>query len=310
MFGRNAAAKQGSARIGADERYRSVRTILWVIMGLNLAVALAKYLYGTATGSVSMRADGIASVFDAASNIIGLLGLALAARPADANHPYGHAKYETYASAVIGVMLLAAAYNVFTDAYAAFTAPEHTVEVNAGSFVVMLGTLAVNLGVSAFERKRGRELQSELLSADAMHTASDTLVSTSVIVGLIFTMMGYPLADPICSLIVGVAILKSALDVFRQANVALSDEARVSPSLAEQCALRVEGVRNCHAVRSRGTEGDVHMDLHILVDPEITVEAGHGIATNVERAIRYAYPQVSDVLVHVEPDCPTERARV
>ncbi|MCC6109918.1 MAG: cation diffusion facilitator family transporter [Denitrobacterium sp.] len=301
------ASQPNPSALSPEERGRVIRRILWVIMFLNLAVALAKYAYGALTGSVSMKADGIASMFDAASNVVGIAGMALAARPADTDHPYGHAKFETYASVMIGIMLLLAAWNVFSDAYAAFTSPTSHIEVNAGSFIVMVGTLAVNLGVSRYERRRGRELASELLTADAMHTASDALVTISVIVGLVFVLAGFPIADPICSLIVAVAILHSAWEVFQQANETLSDMARLPEAEVRACAESVPEVRQCHEVRTRGTEGEVHMDLHVLVDPEMTIRDAHAVGDRVEAAIRKEFPQVADVVVHLEPDCPEER---
>lgn len=291
------------------ERFHQIRIVLWVIMFLNLAVALAKYFYGTYTGSVSMRADGIASMFDAFSNVVGIVGMYLASRPADLDHPYGHAKFETYASAMIGFMLLAAAFNVATDSYAALTGTKEAVEVNLGSFVVMVGTLAVNLAVSRYERMRGNELKSEILTADALHTSSDALVSISVIIGLVFVQLGYPIADPICSFIVAVAILHSAWSVFKQANATLSDKARIPVESIKAVADSVEGVRSCHRARTRGTEGEVYMDLHVLVDPSMPIVQAHAVGHRVEDAERQSFPQVVDVVVHLEPDDAHERQR-
>ena len=99
-------AKALAAKDAVSTRMRSIRRVLWIVLVLNLAVAAAKYVYGAVTGSASMQADGIHSVFDSAGNVVGLVGIALASRPADEGHPYGHAKFETYASLVIGVLLL------------------------------------------------------------------------------------------------------------------------------------------------------------------------------------------------------------
>jgi cation diffusion facilitator family transporter len=293
----------------ADEqaRYREIKRILWVILFLNLAVAAAKYLYGLATRSVSMQADGIASAFDMVSNLVGLVGIAAAARPADTGHPYGHAKFETYASVAIGVMLVFAAYNVFSDAFAALSAGVHDVTVDAGSYGVMLATLAVNLGVSRYERRAGARLSSEILTADALHTASDALVSVSVIVGLVLVQAGWPVADPIVSMVVGVAILHSAWEVFSQANATLSDKSRLPADEVAAVAASVEGVRDVHRVRTRGTEGAVLVDLHVLLDPETPLYRAHLTGNDVERAIRERFPQVADVVVHIEPDTYRER---
>src|SRR5512139_684249 len=123
-------------------RTRTVRLVLWVVLGLNVAVAAAKYLYGLATASIAMQADGFHSLFDGTSNVIGLIGLAVAIRPPDRDHPYGHAKYETYAAAVIGAMLLLAAWKVGSVALTRLTGSGEPPRIDAGSFAVMISTLA------------------------------------------------------------------------------------------------------------------------------------------------------------------------
>ena len=291
----------------ARERYAAMKRVLWVILVLNLGVAAAKIWYGTASASVSIRADGIASLFDSLSNLVGIVGLGLAARPADLDHPYGHQKLETYASVGIGLMLTFAAFNVGTDAVAGLMGGAGSPRVDAGSFAVMVGTLAVNLFVVAYERRQGRLLRSEILTADAYHTLSDVLVTCGVIVGLVFVRMGWPIADAIASLLVAVMILRSAYEVFRQANTTLSDEARIPVSEVKAVADAVPGALDCHNVRTRGTEGEVYMDLHILVDPAMSIADAHVVAGMVERALAEHFKQVVDIVVHVEPDTPEER---
>lgn len=291
----------------SKERFSSIKRVLWLILVLNLLVAGAKIWYGTISNTVSIRADGIASLFDSLSNLVGIAGLSLAERPADLDHPYGHQKFETYASAGIGLMLLVAAYNVGSDAVAGLLSHNGSPQVDAGSFVVMLATLAVNVFVVVYERGRGKALHSEILSADAFHTLSDVLVSISVIVGLVFVRLGFTIADSIASLLVAVMILRSAYEVFRQANQTLSDEARIPVADIKAVADAVPGALDCHAVRTRGTEGEVYMDLHILVDPNMTIERAHRVAGEVEAALNERFPQVVDIVVHVEPDTPEER---
>ena len=291
----------------SKERFSSIKRVLWLILVLNLLVAGAKIWYGTISNTVSIRADGIASLFDSLSNLVGIAGLSLAERPADLDHPYGHQKFETYASAGIGLMLLVAAYNVGSDAVAGLLSHNGSPQVDVGSFAVMLATLAVNVFVVVYERSRGKALHSEILSADAFHTLSDVLVSVSVIVGLVFVRLGFTIADSIASLLVAVMILRSAYEVFRQANQTLSDEARIPVADIKAVADAVPGALDCHAVRTRGTEGEVYMDLHILVDPNMTIERAHRVAGEVEAALNERFPQVVDIVVHVEPDTPEER---
>lgn len=194
---------------------RQVERVLWIVLVLNLVVAASKYFYGLASGSASMQADGIHSVFDSLGNVIGLVGISLAARPADAGHPYGHSKFETYGSLAIGVLLLFAAFEVGSSAVEKLVAGTYTAQVTPVSFIVMVGTLVVNLFVTLYERRAGKRLKSEILAADAAHTLSDAFVSIGVIVGLGFVVAGFPMADPIMALLVTVAILASAVGVFR-----------------------------------------------------------------------------------------------
>jgi cation diffusion facilitator family transporter len=286
---------------GDRERIRGIRFVLWVILFLNLGVAAAKYFYGLATGSVSMQADGFHSLFDGTSNVVGLIGLSVAGQPADRNHPYGHGKYETYAAAVIGAMLLFAAWNVGGQAWHRLTDGGAPARVDLGSFAVMVLTLGVNLGVSWWERRMGRKLRSELLVADASHTASDILVSVGVICGLVAVRLGFPLADPLFALGVAGAIVWTAIAVLRQADLSLSDTARLPVPDVCAAANGVDGVLGCHSVRTRGTASEVLVDLHVQVDPSISVATGHRIAEAVERAVCARFSEVADVIAHLEP---------
>lgn len=290
-----------------EARTRRIERVLWLVLVLNLAVAAAKFFYGLASGSASMQADGIHSVFDTLGNVVGLVGVALAARPADEGHPYGHAKFETYGSLVIGLLLLVAAFEVGTGAVERLASGDYTARVDVVSFVVMVGTLAVNLGVSFAERRVGKRLGSEILQADAAHTLSDAFVSVGVIVGLVLVMNGFPMADPVMALVVTVCIVVSAVQVFRRAFRTLSDHARISADDLANVVEAVPGVRHAHRVRTRGTESEVYVDLHVLVDSEMTVADAHAIGDAAEVAVQAAYPEVREVLVHIEPDTEVER---
>jgi cation diffusion facilitator family transporter len=147
----------------------------------------------------------------------------------------------------------------------------------------------------------GRKLRSELLIADASHTGSDILVSVGVLAGLVAVRLGWPLADPLLALLVAAAILWTAGQVLRQADRALSDTARLPIPDVCAVALGVPGVLGCHSIRTRGAEAAVHVDLHVQVDPAATVAEGHRLAEAVERAVCDRFPEVADVLAHLEP---------
>jgi cation diffusion facilitator family transporter len=295
------------ASIEERERTRAVRRVLITVLTLNMLVAVAKFIFGYATHTGSIQSDGIHSLFDSCGNLVGIIGISIAARPADYNHPYGHAKFEAYASAIIGALLLIAAWEIASRAIVHLVSGTASPDVSLYSFIVMLGTLAVNVSVTAYERRSARRLSSEILGADAHHTLSDVLVTCGVLVGLVFIRLGFPVADPIMSLVVAVAILASAVEVFKGANASLSDTNRIPAAELRECVQQVEGVRGCHKVRTRGTETAIYLDLHVLVDPDMTVREGHELANRVECRVRETYPAVRDVVVHIEPDDDHQR---
>ena len=291
-----------TTKASASQRSTSIKRILWIVLLLNVAVAIAKYIYGTISGSTSMQADGIHSIIDSAGNVVGLVGIAVAARPADESHPYGHAKFETYASLVIGIMLFFAAFEVGTSAVGKLVSQTFETQVTPLSFVVMVLTLCINIGVTLYEHNRAKALKSEVLKADASHTLSDALVSVGVIVGLVLVSLGFPIADPIMALVVMVAIITTAVDVFKRGLATLSDRARIPEEEIHRLVMDIPGVHDAHKIRTRGSEGEVYADLHVLVDPSLTVRAAHRLSDTVEELIEKSYPQVVEVLVHIEPN--------
>ena len=305
---REAPSAPESPRSAVESPRGAVERVMVIIMLLNLAVALAKIVVGNIFGSAAVEADGIHSTFDAAGNVVGLVGLALAARPADERHPYGHGAFEAFASAFIGILLLFAAYEVGWSAVQSLVSGVYTAQAEPLVIGVMVVTICVNICVTTYERRMARKYRSALLGADAKHTLSDVLVSLSVIVGLVFVRCGYGIADSIAALIVTVAILFAAVSVFRDVFATFSDAARLDATEVADCVREVAGVRGCHQVRTRGLEGEVKVDLHILVDPEATIAEAHVIADAVEEHVRAAFPQVAEVLVHEEPDTPEERS--
>ena len=172
-----------------SHRYDEVRTVLVRILFLNLAVAIAKIAYGHASGTISILSDGFHSLTDAASNVAALVGLRIARKPPDTNHPYGHRKYETFASLGIAVMLLLGCQHLFGAAIERIRHPR-VPEVGSAGFLIVLGTLAINLLVVMFERREGRRLESELLLADAAHTSSDVMASLLVLVSFVGARLG------------------------------------------------------------------------------------------------------------------------
>ncbi|MEK6673960.1 MAG: cation diffusion facilitator family transporter, partial [Nitrospirota bacterium] len=173
--------------------------------------------------------------------------------------------------------------------------------VTAISFLVMLITMAVNIVVALYESRKGRELNSEFLAADAKHTQSDILVSLSVIIGLVFYRLGYHRADAIVGIVIVVLIGKIGFDILRHASDILVDTVRIDTASIEDVVNSVDGVKGCHGIRTRGTASSIFLDLHILVDSSISVEDAHAIADKVESALKAGFHSVADIVVHIEP---------
>lgn len=283
-----------------DSRFRKIRKVMYYVLFLNLAVSFAKITYGYYTDVLSMQSDGFHSLFDGVSNIIGLIGIRIAAKPPDKEHPYGHRKFETLASIVIAVILAAVAFEIVNSAFERFGNNSNP-EVTVISFIVMFATMCVNYMVTKYERRVGTELNSEVLLADSAHTQSDIYVSISVILGLLAIHFGYPFIDPIVAVLIAVVILRAGAEIIFSSVSILADESRIDTEKIADVVRNIEGVIDCHKIRTRGPPGNVFVDLHVEVDPEMTTYKSHTISHIVQYRIKENFDGIEDVLVHIEP---------
>lgn len=281
-------------------RLQKVRHVLIYTLFLNMAVALAKIIYGYKINSISMFSDGFHSFFDGTSNVIGLIGIWIASQPPDENHPYGHRKFETLSTIAIAVLIFFAGLEILKKAYHGLREP-HSIEVTSMGFIIMSITLLINIGVMTYERKKGQELKSDFLIADALHTNSDIFVSLSVIISLIAAKIGYPIIDSIAAIIIVILIAKIGYGILRSATDVLTDAARIDTREIKDIVMLIEGIKECHEIRTRGREDAVHIDLHILIDPGEQIHKAHDLAHSVEEVIKKKFPSVIDVVVHIEP---------
>lgn len=281
------------------QRHDAVRRVLWGVGALNLAVAAAKLAVGSLVGSISMVADGFHSVTDTSSNVVGLVGLAVARRPPDESHPYGHQKFETLSALGIGALLALTAWKVLESCFERLQeggAPD----VRPIAFWVMGITMAINVAVSRYEARRGRELASRLLAADSEHTRSDVLVSLAVLVSLIAARWGWPLVDIGAAVAITVAIGRAAWRIVYRSADHLLDAAVVSPERVRELALSVPMVRSVHKIRTRGDGDFSHADLHIQVPADLPLERAHILGHMVSDRLSEELG-LDDVVVHVEP---------
>lgn len=289
-----------TAVLSRSDRTRQVAFVLWITLALNWSVALLKLIFGFTTQCMVIVADGIHSFSDGTSNIIGLIAIHIAGHPADRDHPYGHQKYETLAAALISFFLFAVSFGIIREAILSFSRPKAT-EVNRLSFLLMGGTFLVNLFVVWYERKKGRLLKSELLLSDSWHTMTDIFITLTVVAALVGISFHIPYLDSIFSILIAAIIVVIAVGILKRSSDILVDKAVIETERIERIVRRVKGVRDCHEIRTRGRMDDVYVDLHVLVDNDMTVLTSHGLANIIEHELRKEIPGVRDVVVHIEP---------
>lgn len=284
------------------KHYLQIQKVLWVVLALNWAVALAKIIYGLMTDSSSMTADGFHSLSDGTSNIIGLIGIHFCSQPKDEDHPYGHKKYETLFALGIAAMLLMVAFSLGRAGIERIIKPVIP-QVDLMSFVVMIVTVTVNITVMLYEYRMGKQLQSDILIVDSMHTRADIFTSLSVIVALVCVKAGFPIIDPIITLVIAGFIAYSAFIIIRQESDILCDAVAIADTKKiEDIIIKIEGVISCHKIRTRGRPDDVYLDLHIQIAGNMTMLDSHLLSHRIQKEIKKEFPQIVDVLVHMEPD--------
>lgn len=284
-----------------NTNYKKVKQVLLIILFANLGVALLKIIIGNSIKSASMTADGFHSISDGTSNIVGLIGIALASKPIDKEHPYGHNKFEVISGLFIGGMLLFLGFKIIIDAVTRFKNPV-TPTITMVSLMVLIVTLLINILVCTYEYRIGKKLNSYILVSDSLHTKSDIFVSIGVLMTLVGVKLGLPaIIDPIASLVVAGFILHASYEVFKSTIDVLVDTAIIDEDEIREVLKEFKTIKSVHKIRSRGSESNVHIDMHIMVDPNLTVEDSHVLNHDIEDLIREKINKSAQVIVHTEP---------
>lgn len=282
-------------------RYTAVFRVLARVLLLNVGVAVAKIAFGYASGAISILSDGFHSLTDGASNVVGMVGVYAAGRPADEDHPYGHRKYETVAAAAIAIFLLLVFIEVLRNAWNHLFGHAAARQISTGAFVVMIVTVAVNLFVVWYETREGNRLSSEVLLADAMQTRGDIWTSCAVIVALAGARSGLPVLDPIAALVVAGFIAHAGLQIGRATTRILSDRVVISEEDLQRVVMSVPGVLGCHQIRTRGASDHVFLDLHVWLPASMPLDDAHSLSHVVKDRLIARYPQIVDAIIHIEP---------
>jgi len=281
-------------------RYAAVVRVLYRVLFANLAVAVAKITLGYATGAVSILSDGFHSLTDSASNVVALIGVSAARRPPDADHPYGHRKYETMASLGILVFLVVVLVQVLSASIDRLM-NGGTPRVFPEGIGLMAVTLVVNIFVVRYESREGRRLKSEVLRADAKHTRSDVLTTIAVLGALFGVWWGYPLLDPLAAVLVACFIGHACWSIAQEASGILSDHIVIAEDDVRNVVQSVPEVLGCEKIRTRGAADYAFLDLHLWLDRDTPLQAAHATSHVVKDKLMVKFPQLADVVIHIEP---------
>jgi len=288
------------ARVAPPDRNTQVKRVLTGLLVANLGVVGAKFVIALRTGSLGVLGDTVHSSVDAMNNVLALAVVWIAARAPDEDHPYGHEKFETLGALAIVVFLSITCFELAKGAVARLARGAATVEVGALELALLAGTLIVNMVVTIYETRRGRQLNSAILLADATHTRADVFITIGVLIGLVAARFGYWYVDPVVALAVAVVIVLLAYRIVAGSVPVLVDQLTTPPEEIQVAAEGVRGVVRAYDIRSRGSAERRFAELTVAVDGSASVKAAHDVADAVEHCLRH-HLGFHEVIVHVEP---------
>lgn len=281
------------------------RGIQFSIAGLllNAMLAMVKLISGILGNSYALVADAIESMADVFASVVVWRGLTVAALPPDEDHPYGHGKAEALAAAIVAIMLFGAAIGIAIEAIREIATPHHAPA--PFTLIVLIAVVVVKEAMYRIGRRVGNETESSAVRADAWHHRSDAITSTAAFIGIAIALIGgkgYEEADDWAAMFAAGVIFVNAYRLVWPEFHVLMD--RVSPDIvgsARRAAMTVAGVRAVEKVFARRSGAQSWVDMHIEVDPDLTVRDAHALVHAVKDAVRESSPTVDDVMIHVEP---------
>lgn len=281
---------------------REIRRVTILGSVANLLLAAVKMAVGKATGSVALFADGVHSLSDLITDAMVLVGTWFGALPPDQSHPYGHGKFETFATLGIAAALISAGAAICWDAGLSLYAHEAFV---AGPAVIAVASVSLVAKEVLFQitRRVAARLGSPSVYANAWHHRSDALSSVAVLLGAVAGVMGWEHGDQVAGILVGLMVAGVGVRVGIEALGELTERAVDEREMAviKRCLDEHPEVREWHRLRTRKVGRGTELDVHILVDPHMTVAKGHGISEVIEKRMRNELPTPSRIVIHIEP---------
>ena len=285
---------------------KEIRKVTWIGFISNLLLSGAKCGVGWLSHSQALIADGVHSLSDISSDVVILLGEKFWLAPADESHPYGHRRIETILTATIGIILSLAAIGIAAEALQ--TMHTHTPDNSVPgwpAFLVALISIGLKEWLFHYTYKAGTRVKSSAVKANAWHHRSDAISSIPVALAVLAAILRpqWAMIDRIGALIVSAFILYSAWRIIKPALEELSDKGACRKTHDKIIALAsaVTGVKDVHALRSRRSGPGFFIDLHVLVDPSLSVREGHEIAGIVKHQLLNSESNIDDAIIHIEP---------
>lgn len=285
-------------------RAQAIKRTTLVGAVVNLLLAALKILAGWIGQSHALIVDGVHSISDLVSDVLVWIAGHHAGQAPDADHPYGHGRFETVATFTLGFLLMVVAVSIAWDAIQRLFQPELLLRPEPVTLLVAGLSILVKEGLYWYTRAYGRRVRSDLLIANAWHHRSDAISSIVVLIGIAGTLAGLSYLDGVASVIVAVMIAKIAWDLGWDAARELVDTGLSPERLQEisQIIRRSTGVRDVHMLRTRTIGGNPAADVHVLVDSDISVSEGHAISVLVQERLMEAIDRMTDVTVHIDPE--------
>ncbi|MEY3786820.1 MAG: hypothetical protein RLZ75_1027 [Pseudomonadota bacterium] len=276
----------------------------YVGAAINVFQTVIKISFGILGQSAALIADGIHSLSDLLSDLLVIIAVKLGSREADYEHPYGHRRFETIATVILGVSLVVIGGGITWSVMNRMAHPEHLPVPNLIGMGIAALSIFINEGLYQYTKRIARKTRSKLLLANAWHQRSDAISSIVVLFGIGAVILGYPLADAIAAIVVALMVAKIGLNLVLESVKELVDTSLPPKLVAEirKAIMSIDGVEGIHLLRTRQMGEDALIDAHIIVDPRITVSEGHSIGDTVRDELISRFDDIMDVLVHVDPE--------
>lgn len=294
--------KSSLSQISPGERYIAIRNITWLAITINILLTLLKIIFGIVGHSQALIADGLHSLSDLLVGVMTLIGAKYSTQPPDIQHPYGHGRIETLVTIFGGGLLLLMAIGLLIDVQRRLLEPTLLLQPTSISLAAAILSIAIKEAIYQYTMYVAKRVRSPMLRANAWHHRSDAISSLIVFIGVGGSMLGFLWLDAVATIAISFMIGYIGLSLILPGIYELIDTGLEEEQLIEmkEISLSVNGVRGLHQLRTRKMGISVLVDLHILVDPRISVSEGHKISHAVRTRLMANMPEVTEVLVHID----------